>query len=294
MDSDKKIVCIARGGLGNRLKSIYSCYALARIFNRELIIDWGVNQSFQAEFFDIFKFNVKLDKYSNYIGSNSILVAEKQTVKNYLEELNSPIKLISPNKFNRYENYDGNVLIFYPDYLPIISPNELMDASSNIIFSEDIISIANRFKSEKLTSNSLGVHLRLTDFERNKIKYNDYERIIFKLLKNHNRIFICSDSSEAELDLYKKYGIKILFYEKSNQPNKINKQLSWSNNISRNRGAIIDSCIDLLILSNTKISYFNRDSTFAHIAILLSQNTVIYNRKFLFRTLLEKMLKIIR
>ena len=36
----KKIICYCSGGLGNRLKPIASCWAIANLTGRELVVVW--------------------------------------------------------------------------------------------------------------------------------------------------------------------------------------------------------------------------------------------------------------
>jgi hypothetical protein len=111
-----------------------------------------------------------------------------------------------------------------------------------------------------------GMHIRKTD---NKQQINED---FYMNLMQHNgkkKFFVCSDDKQAE-DKFKVFP-NVFTYSKQNYPTKLNPYLDYSSeNIYRHKHAIVDSIVDLIVLSKSMIINTTVDSNFMKLAVLLN------------------------
>jgi hypothetical protein len=217
-------------------------------------------------------------------------LADVETVKQYMPELCELGKIKKPHIRN-IKNFEGNIFVFNPDFIRGIEAVGLQVFFSEIDIKDDLRREVEQFKSNYNECSIAAIHMRLGDFESNRIKFDYYEEKIKSAVKNKciDKLLVCTDSSEAEKRIVEKFKDKIIINVKKYYPEKRNESISWKNNTIRSRDSVLCSVVDLYLLFNYKMVYYNSDSTFAHVAILISENKVVYNKKNIFRNVLIKL-----
>jgi hypothetical protein len=114
----------------------------------------------------------------------------------------------------------------------------------------------------------IGVHARGTDFEPSGTNVNTYIEKM-RMIDNNLRFFVCSDSLEYEQAIEAEFRGRVIFRRKKSYVYKETNG-SWQNNVQTPKESVQDSLIDLYLLGRTNFKVFHPDSTFAHLAQILS------------------------
>lgn len=290
---NKIIYVYCDGGLGNRINSLICGYSCSYQQKYEIKIIWPVNRWCMASFDDIFEMK------NHHFVENSFT-----DIQQYSQESKHVILFSHENQFCLNPSNFKNLYAFWslrhfqqsvssvieqsfqpiiyssqlPGFLPLGMVNSFLD---NFSFSRKIISDSEKFlnTNELKKSNFYGIHLRATDTGRTLSSFNRWLKMIEK--KKADRFFICSDDPSIEKRISSLYSNVIIkpkyFYVKKAVENKSwcentvdEDGRSFAYNIVRDKEAVIEGCIDLLILSKSYPVITSR-SSFLTLAIIMSQ-----------------------
>jgi len=256
----KKLTIFCDGGLGNRLGVIIGGILTAQKLNRTPILCWPENTWCGCNFTDLFDseyntINLNINKLFSQNVNNKFMIHENQT--------NLQLEQYYPNLKNidLLKNIEDENIIYYHNSVP------------NYFNQNDILFILNKFKvksyikdkvinfckEKNIDSNTIGIHLRKTDFQH----FLNEDKIHDLIISNpQTNFFICSDSLETEekfnilnnVIIYpKKYYVKKLNEGGWNDLTTDNEGRQFNFNINRSKESVIEGFVDLLILSKTNI-----------------------------------------
>lgn len=279
-----QLMVFCDGGIGNRINSLISGLALARHFNLSYCIYWPENNWCQAAFHDIFKNNVAVSHLSIKDLSGSL----DQAVALLHDEIASNslgIKFNSAYQYSSLEDFSEKVLsvqqeiFFYPAVMPPWIPFELAVAELRTLsFTDHIHDSVCNFINNTLQKPFHGLHLRRTDLN---VGLNDHE--VLNLVSRHpeETFFVCSDDPVAESmasahpnvharnknsHVTKKYNHGDWLSQSVDDDGRL-----YFGNIQRNKEAVIEGAIDLLILAHSQIVGYS-GSTFQRIAKIIGES----------------------
>lgn len=279
----KKLIVYATGGLSNRVFPIVSSIVLANKHQRELFIFWPNDRICLGNFSDLYdkeikritvegleqlnddntKYHVKHDATTtndNSIYGRTFLTNKRGEGKTLVDQ---PIDFDGPHDILIADNF----------YLNDVSEDENKQSLLSLKFKDKFINKSNELSEELgLNKSVIGVHARGTDFNPD---VSFYQNAITNIVTNNNeqKIFICSDDDVLENSLYNMYPNNIIRRVKDNYTVKNNPGITkWSNNIKITSNMMGDSAIDLLLLSKTNLTVYNKLSTFGLYAHTLSEN----------------------
>lgn len=278
----KKLIIYATGGLSNRIFPIASGIILAEKHQRELFIFWPNDSICLGNFSDLYHKEIKridMEELKNLNDDNTKYhVKYDATTTNdnsiYGRTFLTNKRIEGKTLVNKPINFDGSHDILIADnfYLNGISEDENKQSLVSLKFKDKFINKANELsESLGLNKSVFGVHARGTDFNPN---LSFYQNEIINIVTNNNKqkIFICSDDDTLENTLYEMYPNNIIRRLKDNYTLKNNPEVSeWSNNIKVTADMMEDSAIDLLLLSKTNLTVYNKLSTFGLYAHTLSE-----------------------
>jgi len=126
---------------------------------------------------------------------------------------------------------------------------------------------SNKFIEENdIDEFTIGVHLRATDFDVVVPKFDREYRWIQD--QPDNKFFVLSDDKTTEKKFNRLQNVVVR--EKDHYVEKANQNSSWCDNVERTKESVIDSLIDLTILSKTNI-IINSPSSFLKTSLLLKK-----------------------
>jgi hypothetical protein len=291
---NKIIYVYCDGGLGNRINSLICGYSCLSQQKYELQIIWPVNRWCMASFDDIFQ-----TKTHRFVDSSFTEIQQYSKENNQVLLFSHENQFcLSPSKFHNlysfwslkhFQESISSVMeqslqpIIYSSQLPGFLTLEIIEFFlDNFSFSSKISGDTEKFlTANKLTtSNFYGIHLRATDTGRTLSSFDPWLKMIEK--QKAHRFFVCSDDSSIEKQISSLYRNVIInqkrFYIKKAEENKswcentIDEDgRSFAYNIFRDKEAVIEGCIDLLILSKSYPIITSR-SSFLTLAIIMSQH----------------------
>lgn len=268
------------GGFGNRFNTLIVGLQIARIGNFNPIISWAYTNSCRASFDDIFenKFKVvpsRLEEYSDSFSEYELIMHENQL--NWNAQIRSPYSFSTIDQIvSHYNNSTKDSLFYFNNLIPNYSDLNL-SLISELQFKKKYYETVKNFLPD---NNYIGVHLRSTDFPQGSINFDE---IYQKIKISDKKHFVCSDS----LDVENKFNQldNVFTFPKTSYVKKINPHKGWSVpkgqikdevgkpiafNVERSSESVMQSIIDLLILSKSDIM-LTSDSTFLSTAILLKK-----------------------
>lgn len=276
----KNIICYCSGGLGNRLKPLFSCYNIALLTNRKLIIVWEPTLRCLAPFSSIFDNAITRIPESDLPIIPSASLYMPNDAAEYEYKLNNLKGLYilhqqygsKPIDTNAIINDPSqNIVVFSNTTLPDISFQSMRDICQyHFKPSSTIVHKVNDFWNEnKMTPDIVGVHARGTDFEDSGVNA-DYYLNHMSVLSNYS-FFLCSDSKEYEDYIKSKDSRHIITRSNKIYVSKKNGG-SWSNNVYTPTESVQDSMVDLLLLSRTNFKIYHPNSSFAHLVEFFKQS----------------------
>ncbi len=263
----KDLIIYCDGGFGNRYGTLLGGLFIARLHNLRPIINWRETSQCRASFNDIFEneqqfsiINSPLEEFNEYV-----LIMHDNFIKGKA--------FYSANAFSTFWSLgkitiDEDKLLYNNNWLPrCMNESEFLSVGNSLNFKKDIQNSADDFAKETLINvNVTGVHLRATDFN---VSVPNFSREFVIIMENPDtRYFVLSDDKTIENKFNQFENVvvrKKVFYVE-----KVNETSTWCNNIERSRESVIESLIDLLILSKTKI-LTNSTSTFLKTSLILQK-----------------------
>lgn len=274
---NKIVYILCDGGLGNRVFSLIGGLQLSKILNYDYKIIWPKTRWCDCDIkflFDISEKKIVGGQLSELIKSNNISLIVSHDVHESINipQINSnPINGVDKNFFIPHQNilYNNNRV---PDY---ISELESLQILSTLKINEIILDRVKSFvKSNNISKDTLGIHLRRTDCP---IPDGDekYEEII-RSNKNKN-FFLCSDEEIYE-DKFRENFSNVITRKKYFHVEKISEG-GWVDgqtyNVNRGQNAVIEGFVDLLILSKTNLSHDTKNEFFLSTFFKLAK---LYNK----------------
>lgn len=279
----KLVIYGVGGGLGNRLLTIASGIAYADKTNKKFEMIWHTgskNSHCNCKFENLFENDLSLkdvEKYNFYI-KNKKTDYDSFTTEKYWQRRwrKKNIEYIGTEFDVEFFNvncvFNVNPPIDKKDICVSLNSNdnniqkyvfELKNALGKLKPHKNIL---NKVKS--LPTNTIGMHIRRTDFLHN-IKFSKsirptiadetYDLIIEKEISNGNYVYLCSDEFEIKRELKNKYGDKIITYD-------FGYKESYKSTSSRQ--GVTDALVEILTLKNTNKIIQTDTSSFSYLSAL--------------------------
>jgi len=268
------------GGFGNRLNTLISGLATARLFELPAKVYWPRNNWCRAGFQQIFttSLDVSEQSLSDLAGtlSDAIPLLHDSLGANTLKvPFQSAYAFGSLEEFAEKVVGAGKNIFYYPALIPPWLPMEhvvatLQSCSYQPVIHDTVV----QFVQETIGGPFYGLHLRRTDLN---VGYSDEE--VQAIVRNHSTatFFVCSDDpiTEALAAVHPHVHRRA----KRAYVGKRNDQGDWMaltadddgrlyhSNIDRNADSVLDGVIDMLILAHGSIVGFS-GSTFQNMARL--------------------------
>lgn len=273
-----KILNYCSGGLGNRLKPLASCAVIAKETGRKLGVMWQPTMRCQTHFHDLFTNEIEeFDNESIKLLEPVEIYSERPYITHdaNLNHMNGLLLLSGiydvqslANASNIRSNTCNNIITYSNDYLIGYDRGLCNNYLKSLIPIDYIKEEVERFcQVHSIDKTIIGVHCRGTDFESNGSQIQSY---ITHMSAYDGKFFICSDSLEYEESIKQIFGDRVIFRRKNSYVYKENPSNGWTNNVQTPKESVQESLIDLYILSRTNLQIYNKNSTFADIALALS------------------------
>ena len=259
-----KLFIYCDGGFGNRYGTLLGGLAVSSYYNLIPIVNWRDTSACRLPFHEIFdnkKIAVIDEPLQNF--TDCILMMHQDFVigkNNYNINSFSGIESLPILDDDNYV-YNNN---WIPDWM---DENLIIQSAKTIPFKSSYFDISNKFIEEnEIDEFTVGVHLRATDFDTIVPKF-DKE---YKWIQNQqeNKFFVLSDDKSTE-EKFNRLD-NVIVREKNHYVEKVNENSSWCDNVERTKESVIDSLIDLTILSRTNI-VINSPSSFLKTSLLLKK-----------------------
>ncbi|MDD3159856.1 MAG: alpha-1,2-fucosyltransferase [Candidatus ainarchaeum sp.] len=271
----KYIICTCPGGLCNRLKCFVSCSRLSKKMNRKLLLYWPENKALNCRFDDLFEnkiSEVKLDflkslKKEEYDFYPENINKFKESKKKYIITDTWRFALFESDIVEKKAKLKNSLDNFSIDHenqdSPKLIKDELISEINKLKIKKSIIGKVNNFIKKKKLNNFVGVHIRRGDFVNNQgldsvSQVSDFVEELEKEKYAGLKIFLATDSKEVEIEFVKIFGKRLILFDK----NPVNRE---------SKESIVESLIELIILSKSKIILGTFESTFSEFSWWLSK-----------------------
>lgn len=263
INTKKTLIAYFSGGLGNRLRSLASCFSIAIETGRFFYIVWPETLRLQAPFSNLFSplpilpesSLPSLQNVEIYTPPGSHLYEKNLNNLNGLFQLSQFYPSYSLDTRAIYNSKAQNIVIFANTFLSDI-PKE----KHKIILQKHLHikpEIKQAAESFPLLSDTIGVHARGTDFNVPKEYYLE------QMKQFSGPFFLCSDSLEYEQFLSSQFSNVSVRQKRSYVSKAVDG--AWDNNVLTPTESVIESLIDLLILARTNLKVYHPRSSFAEL-----------------------------
>ena len=269
----KRNVIFCDGGLSNRLNALIFALILKEKYRHKWELSWPVNNWCRASFQSLFSINISTNKneltsYKKIENDYCLVMHENQC--------GFTDKIINfQSNLHNYADYekllsDKKPVFYYHNLIPkFVTFSEIQSGLSQLSIQREIHARASGFcMRNQIDDSVLGLHIRKTDFG-NTVDDNE----LFNVVKSsRNRFFVCSDDESVENNF--SYLHNVVTFKKTMYVEKLNPNSDWNGNITdsegrsfrfnvnRNRVSVIESFIDLLILSRNGNRLVTSESSF--------------------------------
>jgi hypothetical protein len=254
------------GGLGNRIRVLYSVIGINREVGHEIKILWGCGRDLNCPFDELFIHpdNCRVRNFEQGLVKSvyefSLRKLRFSKLRPYIYDL-----VLTKNKILEIKNETDDFLALFKNHSSIylescISFYEGAKIEDLLTIHPDILNRAERI-FRRFESPTYGIHIRGTDNQLSK-KYSPpavFENFIRKKIEKEGsaRFFLATDSKEVESEFINIFGERIF-----TSNNKI---------LDRNsRQGIKNALVDMVCLSRTKKVYGSYFSSFSSISAMLS------------------------
>jgi hypothetical protein len=280
MSRSNRIQIFCDGGLGNRLNTLLSGLAIAKLFELQATVYWPRNNWCKAAFGDIFSTRLdiseqSLSDVSGTLDEAIVLLHDQLGADTLRVPFHSAYSYTSTDDFSKQVLPAGKDIFYYPALIPPWLPlDRVVGAIQACPFHAWIRQAVIEFVSNTIGRPFYGLHLRRTDLN---VGFADSE--VQDILCQHpNEVFfVCSDDPIAERLAAAHPNVRKR--EKREYVGKRNSHFEWTtlttdddgrlynSNIDRNAESVVDAAIDMLILAHSCIVGFS-GSTFQNMARL--------------------------
>jgi len=276
----RRLICYVTGGLGNRVLPLASFIEFAKRSDRELFVYWPLDFRCGAHFSELYSDEL-LFVDDSFLAALPVIntqifcrfddgVTNDYTIynRNYLWNARAGGRLVigEPTVDNEVEN----LVCCTNTFLSCIPEKDCEEAVRKLQIKRDIIEDANKIAlSLGLNKNILGVHLRGTDYN---LSPSHYAQMIHSEMPDYSfdSLFFCSDDSTYEEHM------DSLFPNSLRRKNKVyitkgnEDKGGWTHNTDTTPESLRDALIDIVLLAKTNFKIYNKTSTFAEYARILS------------------------
>jgi len=249
------------GGFGNRYGTLLGGLAVAKYHKMRPVVVWRDTSACRLPFNEIFSSDVDVIDKPLQDFSNCILLMHEDFIQgkqNY-----------NINSFGSIESLplsDCGVYLYNNNWIPEwIDEKLIIEAGRQLKFIDKIKNFCGQYcKKHSVTSFTIGIHLRATDFNTYIPKFDKEYKWIEG--QPEEKFFVLSDDPNIE----KKFNNldNVVVRRKEHYVEKENKDSGWCGNVERTSESVMDALIDLTILSKTNIMV-NSPSSFLKTALLL-------------------------
>lgn len=283
-DSDRLLLCVARGGLNDTLCQIEKCWRYAKKFSRTLVIDTR-RSGLLGQFSDYFSLKIpdpeiltKLEPF--HLSQLNLLdcspVVAKGKIHSYKLHYSKDLRNFVERDTNSRLSFDFEI-----DYVEPLLVHEQCgggktsaDLLNRVTLAPNILPTVIDSLAQ-LNCDYVGVHVRNTDYQTD---YEDLFKKIYMKAADKN-LLICSDDAEV-VSRAKVFFDRSKVLTVTNMPHTEKKPLHNRNTYSTDeerKRATINSIIDLLALGYSTEIFFSNVSAgypsgFSRLAMYLCEN----------------------
>lgn len=283
-----RIQVFCDGGFGNRLNTLLSGLAIAKLLGLQATIYWPRNNWCQAAFFDIFSdiFSTpvevserSLSQLAGTLNTTTVLLHDQLGADTLKVPFQSAYAYASAEDFSARVLATGQDIFYYPALIPPWLPTELVAHSiQQCHFQERIRQEVIAFVGGTMARPFHGLHLRRTDLN---VGFSDQE--VQDLLRRHPKeaFFVCSDDPVAEalaaVHPHAHHRPKRAYADKRDTSGEWTALTAdddgrlYHSNIDRSAASVLDAVIDMLILAHSAIVGYS-GSTFQNMARLYGEH----------------------
>ena len=254
MNTDIVIHC--SGGLGNRLTTLYSTYALTLKYGFKFKYFWDSDFGYEWKFNSLFDYDLPL------IGKN----LNSGIVRNEL--FNESGRTHKKSEILTVQDLHSKILWLSPGHPRIENDLTYTTSSYKHIFEHISISskLLNKINNIHIPKNTIGIHIRGGDIKNpQNLDPNDKRRYIFPtniftIIDNSSNYFFisCEDSEDQMLFKNRYSNNKIIYLENCNY-DRISEL------------GLQDAFINLILLSKCSMIIGNMGSTFSGVARMIGE-----------------------
>lgn len=242
----QRILSVCWGGLANRIQNVESCLSLSLATSRALKVHWPLDWALGALFESLFQIPegaevlstadfVELDRETREFDANFELDGNYFSDREYIteKELEAVLAPFDRVKISAWQRLHCG-----------------MQRRRRLALNRQIQSMLSTYSH--LAKGRIGIHVRRTDHS-GAISLSPDESFFVFLDDQQGDFFLCTDDEEVEYSFRKRYGDRIISYEKR----------------SRERDAEIgiqDALIDLCLLAECRFIVGSSASTFSSCA----------------------------
>jgi hypothetical protein len=281
----KTIINYSTSGLGNRLRPLASCYAIAKQTNRELIIYWDNitpngclakwNELFENQISEISLEEIKqLDDCALFTETDGVGHGYEREYQKFgrdaLKQLSTKYPSYPKSSFN-YSFNNKNIIIYDNGFQPNVNIKDSHEFIQNLKPIKEIQDKIDYYTTKlNLSENVIGIHARGTDFGDYLEQYmHDIQCILNK--NPSQQFFLSTEDPIYEEKIKEKFGNNIIFRKKDNYIIKDNSK-PWNdhNSFYITKEHAQEAVEDIFLLSKTNIQIFHPASTFCEIARIIN------------------------
>ena len=279
----KYIIVYCTSGLGNRLRSLSSAYAISKKTGRTLKVYWDnrIPNGCLAPWSELFENDIEQITNEEMQKLDDCKVcADKYDADREDWHFKNPTLKILTDKYGAHGK-DGatigdkqkNIVIFNNNFLNAVTTEESYEFIKLLKPKKEIQDKIDSI-NEKLSLNYdiIGIHARGTDFSSTVEYYT--EQIDKHLSVNPTqKFFLSTEDPNYEKYITSKYGDKIIYRVKNNYIKRDNQSMAWNNynSFSITTEHTKEAVEDLFLLSKTNIDIYHPRSTFSEIARIISK-----------------------
>lgn len=260
----KKLFIYCDGGFGNRYGTLLGGLAVSNHYNLLPVVNWRDTSACRLPFDEIFdnkEIEIIDEPLQNF--TDCVLMMHQDFVigkNNYNVNGFSGIESLPITEDEDY--------VYNNNWIPAwMNENLIIESAKTIPFKDFYLETSNKFIEEnEINEFTIGVHLRATDFDTVVPKFDREYRWIQN--QQENKFFVLSDDKSTEHKFNKLDNV--IVRNKDHYVEKVNQNSSWCDNVERTKESVIDSLIDLTILSRTNI-IINSPSSFLKTSLLLKK-----------------------
>ena len=205
----KYVISYSSGGLGNRLLPLGSILSLQKKYDITPGVIWDTTLRCGALFNDIFQTPIKEFSLKNLPLEQTVIYSNPEWIRHDLNingnsalfELSQKVPVLPLESLNN-PNFNKKYSVIYHNTF-FVPKNELISGLHELIPTDNILQSVNEFCSNNVYKQTIGVHIRGTDFINTDFK--PYLNQINQLVSEGKKIFLCSDVPEWENEALRLY-----------------------------------------------------------------------------------------